>query len=296
MGEKIMVSQGGGGCKVAFQGMHCTFSNNLIKVKKGGTVSVRVYPESGYVLEQVVTSILYEYVYDRVTNVLTIANVTDNLTVTVNYAAFTQSYTYTGARETLTIPHTGYYEVETGGASGGVYSGVNPAKGGLIRAILAFNRDDKLYIYCGNCGGNASRPGAGAGGYGHQNGTAGTAGTMGSDQGYGYGGGGGGSSRVMLDNDSKYVSASGGGGSGGFGTGNTTGGSGGTSGKGGGPDGGAATGPDHTPYNAGPVVGKPGGARAVGATQIITQIVGGNGSENKAYTGYAKITYLGISL
>lgn len=299
MGNAFRWPSGEARHKITFQGTHCTFSNSLVKVKKGGTVSVLVYPESDYVLEQVVTSIPYEYAYDRVTKVLSISNVTDNLTVTVNYASFAQSFGYTGAMEQITLPYTGYYEVEVGGASGGRYgSSMQTAKGGLLRSVFRLTRGDILYIYCGQTGGDASRPGSGAGGYGHEAGFAGTRGTMGSDQGYGYGGGGGGgggSTRVMLDNGAIYAEASGGGGSGGFKTGNTTGGSGGTGGKGGGIDGGAAKGPDNTAYNAGPVVGNPGGARAVGAEKTLTQTIGGNGTENQPYNGYAKITYLGIA-
>lgn len=287
--------------KVTFQGSHCTFSNSLVKVKKGGTVSVQIYPETGYVLEQVTISSGQNYAYDRVANTITITDVTDDLAVTMNFAAFAQSYAYKGTRETVTVPYTGYYEVEVGGATGGRHGPtvMEVAKGGLLRSVFQFTRDEILYIYCAAAGGNAGTPAGGAGGYGHQAGAAGTDGTMGSDHGYGYGGGGGGgggSTRVMLDNGSKYAEASGGGGSSGYNTGNTTGGGGGTGGKGGGADGGAARYPVFVPYNADPQPGNPGGARAVGAVKTITQTVGGAGAQNQSYNGYAKITYLGIFL
>ncbi len=86
-----------------------------------------------------------------------------------------QTFDYTGAEQTLTIPATGWYTIQAYGAEGGA-STTNAdgtgnsklgGKGGLSSIVYQFTQGQTLYIYCGGKGGNASlgTDGGGAAGW-----------------------------------------------------------------------------------------------------------------------------------
>ncbi len=109
-----------------------------------------------------------------------------------------QTFNYTGAEQTITIPATGWYTIQAYGAEGGKSfndtSGNtmnDGGKGGLCSIDYQLTQGTTLYIYCGGKGDNASRPTKGVGGW-----------NGGGDGGDGYasdspgGGGGGGATHV----------------------------------------------------------------------------------------------------
>lgn len=280
--------------RVVLKGTHCTFNLDMVSVKKGGTVSIIVYPEAGYVLSLLSTSAPCEKAFELATNTITLSKITADVVVSVDYASWSADYAYTGTRESLLVPHTGYYEVEVAAGSGGVTSetGLTQAKGGYIKAICCFAQSQVLSIYCGGVGGNGGRPGAGGGGWGYGGGAAGVAGEMGTNTGYGYswgGSGGGGGSRIGLEDNTVYVEASGGGGSSGKGSAGSSGGRGGAGGKGGGLNGGSGGPTPAHDWSGAKHPGSIGGVSALGAEKTVIATPGGN----LQTVGYVKIKYLG---
>ena len=111
-----------------------------------------------------------------------------------------QTFDYTGAEQTLTIPTTGWYTIQAYGAEGGA-STTNAdgtgnsklgGKGGFSSIDYQLTQGQTLYIYCGGKGGDASQGTNGGGAAGWNGGGAG---------GNGYnssigGGGGGGATHI----------------------------------------------------------------------------------------------------
>lgn len=283
--------------RVVLKGTHCTFNLDMVSVKKGGTVSIIVYPEAGYVLSLLSTSAPCEKAFELATNTITLSKITADVVVSVDYASWSVDYAYTGARQSLLVPHTGYYEVEVAAANGGI--GYNTgsaaiAKGGYIKAILPFEKERTLYVHVGGNGGGGVYTSGGGGGFGYGSGASGGPGTSGNGYTSCGGGGGGGGSKVGLDDDSVFAEASGGGGCGGHSSGNpfsATGHAGGAGGKGGGINGGRA-GAGSTLVHDNSITsahyGGAGGASATGAERIIQTVVGGSSSS------FVKMKYLGI--
>lgn len=100
-----------------------------------------------------------------------------------------QTFDYTGAEQTLTIPTTGYYKLEAWGAQGG-YSTNAGGNGGYSTVIYYLTENSSLYFYCGQAGSARSGITGGAGGW-NGGGKGGNAYT-----GYNGGGGGGGATHI----------------------------------------------------------------------------------------------------
>lgn len=100
-----------------------------------------------------------------------------------------QTFDYTGAEQTLTIPTTGYYKLEAWGAQGG-YSTNAGGNGGYSTVIYYLTENSSLYFYCGQAGSARSGITGGAGGW-NGGGKGGKAYT-----GYNGGGGGGGATHI----------------------------------------------------------------------------------------------------
>ncbi len=100
-----------------------------------------------------------------------------------------QTFDYTGAEQTFTIPTTGYYKLEAWGAQGG-YSTNAGGNGGYSTVIYYLTENSSLYFYCGKAGSARSGTTGGAGGW-NGGGKGGNAYT-----GYNGGGGGGGATHI----------------------------------------------------------------------------------------------------
>ena len=74
-------------------------------------------------------------------------------TINVEWAAITQTFNYTGAVQTYTVPTTGYYTLTCYGAQGGFSSNGLGGKGGLSQLTYPLTQGDVLYIYVGGQGG-----------------------------------------------------------------------------------------------------------------------------------------------
>lgn len=90
-----------------------------------------------------------------------------NIYKSSGFEPFEQTFTYTGAVQTLLIPKKGLYQLEVWGSKGGHTGGA----GGYSKGYALLNKDTVLYICCGgipyNGGGNKaqySSDGAGDGG------------------------------------------------------------------------------------------------------------------------------------
>ena len=111
-----------------------------------------------------------------------------------------QTFNYTGAEQTLTIPATGYYQLEAWGAEGGssTYDGnvsntKAGGKGGYSTVIYKLDANTTLYVYCGGRGANCNSDITG--GKGGWNG-GGNGGNAISTYNYQGGGGGGGATHI----------------------------------------------------------------------------------------------------
>ena len=122
-------------------------------------------------------------------------------TVTTRLEFCKASFEYTGARQTFTVPRTGWYDITAYGAAGGKayqnLSGGTEQKaggiGGKSEITYHFEEGTTLSIYCGGAGGNASRVADGGGAAGWNGGGAGGNGYQ---DGYTGGGGGGGATYI----------------------------------------------------------------------------------------------------
>lgn len=103
-----------------------------------------------------------------------------------------QTFDYTGAEQTLTIPTTGYYTLEAWGAQGGRSTNAG-GNGGYSTVIYKLDANTTLYVYCGGRGANCNSDNTG--GVGGWNG-GGAGGTAKSDYNYMGGGGGGGATHI----------------------------------------------------------------------------------------------------
>ena len=138
-------------------------------------------------------------------------------------AQTTQTFNYTGATQTFTVPCVNSITVKAWGAGGG--GGGNDVKpgnigggGAYVTSVIAVTPGQVLTIYVGGGGAGgvngATGNGGGAGGFGL--GTGGTGGNAGPNGGSGGGGGGGGGTGIY-NGATLLVVAGGGGGSGGGG-------------------------------------------------------------------------------
>ena len=107
-----------------------------------------------------------------------------------------QTFDYTGAEQTLTIPATGYYQLEAWGAEGGsstsdgnVSNTKAGGKGGYSTVIYKLDANTTLYVYCGGRGANCNSDNTGGVGGWNGGGNGGTA--LPNYNGMGGGGGGG---------------------------------------------------------------------------------------------------------
>ena len=118
-----------------------------------------------------------------------------NQTIDVAWASISQTFNYTGAVQTFTVPATGYYKLECYGAQGGYSSNGLGGKGGLSQLTYPLTQGDVLYIYVGGQGGcidgGSSHPEGGDGGW-NGGGKGGTGVAWGGGNGAPYNGGGGG--------------------------------------------------------------------------------------------------------
>ena len=124
-----------------------------------------------------------------------------NQTINVEWASISQTFNYTGAVQTFTVPATGYYKLECYGAQGGYSSSGLGGKGGLSQITYPLTQGDVLYIYVGGQGGcidgGSSHPTGGDGGWnGGGKGGTGVAWGGGNGDPYNGGGGGGGATHI----------------------------------------------------------------------------------------------------
>ena len=87
------------------------------------------------------------------TNSPTLTMTDANQEINIEWAAITQTFNYTGAVQTFTVPATGYYTLECYGAQGGYSSSGLGGKGGWSQLIYPLTQGDVLYIYVGGQGG-----------------------------------------------------------------------------------------------------------------------------------------------
>jgi filamentous hemagglutinin family protein len=163
-------------------------------------------------------------------------------TTTYSGSAITQSFTYTGAVQTWTVPSgnntitvAAYGGAGGAGANGINYLGASGGKGAGVTAITSVTPGNTLFIYVGSKGANASSKNGGLGGYGGAISSGGNGGSYTSQSGpAGFGAGGGGGATIISTSNSlsnALIVAAGGGGGGGA---STYGGSAGIGGAGGG--------------------------------------------------------------
>ena len=99
-------------------------------------------------------------------------------TITNTYKGLIMNFDYTGGVQEWTAPVSGYYQLETWGASGAKDASNQGGRGGYSKGAVYLNKGDVLYVIVGGQG----RNGAGtAGGYngGGQSGTSGSSGSGG---------------------------------------------------------------------------------------------------------------------
>ena len=120
--------------------------------------------------------------------------------VDIDYTLAPETFEYTGAVQTFTVPRTGTYTLEAWGAEGG--SGTTGgAKGGYAKADFNLSIGDVLYIYVGGKGGDGGASTSttrGAGGVGGWNGGRDGGASYFSDDGWRGGGGGGGATHIAV--------------------------------------------------------------------------------------------------
>ena len=128
------------------------------------------------------------------TNSPTLTMTDADQTINVEWT-FTQTFNYTGAVQTFTVPATGYYTLECYGAQGGFSSNGLGGKGGSSQLTYPLTQGDVLYIYVGGQGGSiadySGHPEGGDGGW-NGGGKGGTGVAWGGGNGNPYSGGGGG--------------------------------------------------------------------------------------------------------
>lgn len=83
---------------------------------------------------------------------------TTTYTILVKYSENTSDedtyeFSYTGDYKEFIAPYTGYYKIECWGAQGGSYSGTG-GKGAYTAGNLYLTKDQKIYVYVGQSGGN----------------------------------------------------------------------------------------------------------------------------------------------
>ena len=123
-----------------------------------------------------------------------------DLDVDIDYTLAPETFEYTGAVQTFTVPRTGTYTLEAWGAAGG--KGANEgAYGGYAKAQFNLSIGDVLYIYVGGKGGDGGASTSttrGAGGVGGWNGGRDGGASYFSDEGWRGGGGGGGATHIAV--------------------------------------------------------------------------------------------------
>lgn len=123
-----------------------------------------------------------------------------DLDVDIDYTLAPETFEYTGAVQTFTVPRTGTYTLEAWGAAGG--KGANEgAYGGYAKAQFNLSIGDVLYIYVGGKGGDGGASTSttrGAGGVGGWNGGRDGGASYFSDDGWRGGGGGGGATHIAV--------------------------------------------------------------------------------------------------
>ena len=123
-----------------------------------------------------------------------------DMDVDIDYTLAPETFEYTGAVRTFTVPRTGTYTLEAWGAAGG--KGANEgAYGGYAKAQFNLSIGDVLYIYVGGKGGDGGASTSttrGAGGVGGWNGGRDGGASYFSDEGWRGGGGGGGATHIAV--------------------------------------------------------------------------------------------------
>lgn len=143
----------------------------LIVTNGGNTYTINRSAAAGpiYVAMQPVTSGNIElsatagdYHYEKtVTDEMLSASSIYTINVTMNLV---QTYGYTGAEQTFTVPTTGYYTLEVWGAQGGGITNAG-GKGGYSTVVCQLTSGSTVYIYCGGQGAARSGSTGGAGGW-----------------------------------------------------------------------------------------------------------------------------------
>jgi len=123
-----------------------------------------------------------------------------DLDVDIDYTLAPETFEYTGAVQTFTVPRTGTYTLEAWGAAGGKGTTVG-AYGGYAKAQFNLSIGDVLYIYVGGKGGDGGASTStigGAGGNGGWNGGGAGGASYTSSDGWKGGGGGGGATHIAV--------------------------------------------------------------------------------------------------
>lgn len=102
------------------------------------------------------------YHYEKVVTSKTLA--ASNLYPITVTMPLKQTFNYTGAEQTFTIPTTGYYKLEAWGAQGGGSTNAG-GNGGYSTVIYYLTENSSLYFYCGKAGSARSGTTGGAGGW-----------------------------------------------------------------------------------------------------------------------------------
>ena len=102
-------------------------------------------------------------------------NVVSSRATIQNSFSYVNDFRYTGNEQTFKAPYTGYYKLEVWGAEGGTDSQVG-GKGGYSTGTVFITKDQPLYVYVGQKGGDRT---TGSGGGWNGGGDAGTHGTSG---------------------------------------------------------------------------------------------------------------------
>ena len=115
--------------------------------------------------------------YEFENNEITIYNITSDIELVAINEEIKNTYSYTGSYQTFTAPYNGMYKVELWGAQGGTSiaqgaTGKVGGKGGYTAGSIYLNAGEKLYVYIGGKGTNATVGKNSTGGYnGGGNGT-----------------------------------------------------------------------------------------------------------------------------
>ena len=135
--------------------------------------SIKLSAKSGIVKYQIVPNDGYKYKSNTCggtvsNNILTITNVTSNISCQVVFEAKTVTVSldmldgviesfYNEAQEyTYTVPYTGSYKIEAWGASGNndynSYTKANPSYAGYTSGVISLSKGESLYLYVGGQG------------------------------------------------------------------------------------------------------------------------------------------------